>query len=318
MRRAILRAFVVSFDVLVAVVLLENVSTSLLLPKVPERLATDFSPAFLQRELHAVAAMPPQVVFLGDSVLWGFRLQPERGAISLLRSRGCACLNLAFKAGSPPNYDVMTRLMLAARLRPQKVVIEIDQKVFNAVDDSYAKLHPALAELGTSLLPPRDRLLLTVAPQTAQPQRTLDGVLDALWLPYALRSDVRETLSNDDAAPPLHVPTSGDLDSTYDLSALTPANVGVAFLIDTADTLRANHIPAVAFFTPTNHTLVGEYIDNPQYLERAAYLRALLEKRGIRVLDLDRAIAAPEFFDEVHLTAAGQRHLASLLEPIIH
>ena len=313
MRLAIVRASVVSTIVLVVVVLLENLFTSLFVAKVPERLVTDFSPAFLSRELRAVSAMPPQVVFLGDSVLWGYRLPPNAVAISLLRARGCACLNLAFKAGSPPNYDAMIRVLLRDRVRPAKVVLEIDQKVFNSVDDSYAKLHPALAELGTSLLPQSDRVLLTPVPQESQPQRSVNALLAALWLPYALRSDVRETFANDDEKPPAHVPTADDLDSTYDLAALTPANVGVALLTDTADVLHANHIPTVAFFTPTNHTLVGEYIDNPQYLARAAYLRALLEKRDVRVVDLDKAIPAAEFFDEVHLTTAGQRRLAALL-----
>jgi hypothetical protein len=316
-RLAVVRATVVSAVVLVVLMLLENVLTSLLLPSVPARLVTDFSPAFLTREIDAVATMPPQTVFLGDSVVWGYRLPADRGAVSLLRSRGCACLNLAFKAGSPPNYDAMTRLLIAHHMRPARVVLEIDQKVFNAVDDSYAKLHPALAVLGTPLLAPADRTLLAPLPPEPQPRALIDHVLDALWVPYAMRSDVRETLAGDDLTPPAHVPTADDLDSTYDLSSLTPANVGVHFLIDTADVLRAHAIPAVAFFTPTNHRLVGEYIDNPQYRARAAYIRALLERRGVRVLDLDRAISADEFYDEVHLTARGQQHLAMLLEPAI-
>src|ERR1700694_881718 len=66
---------------------LQNILIAAYFPRLI-RFTSDFSPTYLQREIKFIAAQPPQTIFLGDSVLWGFRIRPEEGAIYLLQSRG--------------------------------------------------------------------------------------------------------------------------------------------------------------------------------------------------------------------------------------
>lgn len=277
------------------------------------RSATDFSAAYLRRKLKSVAAAPPQMLFLGDSVLWGYGLQPSQTAVAILSAHGCACVNLAFKTGSPPNYYALVRLLQESRVRPRAIVLEINQRVFSPADDSYSSLHPAIAEVSAPLLTPGDRATLATPPPVDGIAPRLDRLLSSLWLPYAMRTDIRETWFGEaDSAPVVHL-TADLFLGTYDLSPLDEHNVGVRYLQKTADLLRFERIPVLAFMTPTNHALLHKIIDNAGYRANGAFLQRLLERRGIRVLNLDIAFPAEEFLDNAHLTAAGQRRLASIL-----
>jgi hypothetical protein len=278
------------------------------------RMTADFSTELLKRELLALAASPGRTVFLGDSVLWGYRLPADENAVAILDERGIAARNLAFKAGSPANYYAVTRLMLAAGIRPRAVVLEINQKTFNQADAAYQTLHPSVASLAYPLLGGADRALLGLsAPPTGLGVR-LERTLSSLWLAYALRSDIRDVLYGDGDAP-LPDRLSPDLfEGTYDLAPLEAGNVAVHFLRETAATLRRAGIPSLAFMTPTNHALLHEYIDNKQYRANGAYLEALLRRYGVRVVDLDARFASADFLDNDHLTARGQRRLAAELE----
>jgi hypothetical protein len=128
-----------------------------------------------------------------------------------------------------------------------------------------------------------------------------------------MRADIRETLYGDVQPSPIPNLTGDMFEGTYNLVPLDESNVGVHFLERAADLLQRRHVELVAFLTPTNHALLHDYIDNRQYRANEAYLARLLERRGARVLDLDHAFPTGEFFDNAHLTAAGQRRLASLL-----
>jgi hypothetical protein len=77
--------------------------------------------------------------------------------------------------------------------------------------------------------------------------------------------------------------------------------------------LRVERIPAVAILTPTNHTLLHEYIDAPQYRSNLAYVRRILTGNGVRVVDLDSAFGPHDFFDNDHLTAAANHRFARTL-----
>jgi lysophospholipase L1-like esterase len=293
-----------SVAVIVAIVLLENILVVRYFTQLP-RLTTDFSPAYLQRELQLMAQGPPPTIFLGDSVVWGYQLQPSQTAVSELASRGCVCRNLAFEGGSPPNYYALVRLLLAAGVRPKIVVMQVNQKVFSQSDPAYQRLQPALAEL--------------TAPQKHSAIGERFGrALASIWLVYAMRADIRETLLGDSSAPEPRHPSAALFEGAYDATPLNARNAGVYFLQKTAAELRAARIPAVAFMTPTNHTLLHEYIDTPEYRANGAYLQRLLERQGVVVLDLDAAYPANEFFDNDHLTAAGQRRLAALLAPALN
>jgi hypothetical protein len=278
------------------------------------RATTDFSAAFLERKLRALERPPQRTIFLGDSVVWGFRLPADRTAVSLIAARGVPVDNLAFKAGSPANYYALTRLMLERGIRPKRVVVEINQKTFNQADSAYQALHPALATLAYPLLTTSDRTLLGLRAPADGIASRLDRTLSSIWLVYAMRSDIRDALYGENDVTQPGPPTPEAFEGTYDLAPLTADNVAVHFLRAMAIALHASGIPVVAFFTPTNHTLLHEYIDNPQYRANAAYLEALLRGNGAKVLDFDALLPAADFLDNDHLTVEGQRRLAAALE----
>lgn len=316
-RLELMRGTLAALATVVVLMAAQNVVIARFFPQLP-RLPTDFSAAYLQRELRALRAEPDQTLFLGDSVLWGYGLQPQQTAVSLLASRGCACRNLSFKAGSPPNYYVLVRLIEAAGVRPAAVVLEINQKVFSQTDSSYETLHPTLAALSGSLLTPADRAGLAVSHMNPAAQ-SADRALSSVWAAYAMRTDIREAFIGErDAVPPRRRPTAADFAGAYDLTPLSEKNIGVRFLEETVQRLRRDRIPVVAFMTPTNHALLGEFIDAPEYRANSAYLRRLLEREGVQVADLDRAIPARYFFDNDHMTPDGQHIFARILEPYIH
>lgn len=282
------------------------------------RMTADFSATLLRRQLLALAASPGRTVFLGDSVLWGYRLPADENAVSILDERGIATRNLAFKAGSPANYYALTRLMLAAGIRPRAVVIEINQKTFNEADAAYQTLHPSVASLAYPLLNGADRALLRLSAPPSGLAVRLDRTLSSLWLAYALRSDIRDVLYGDGDAPLPDRLSPALFEGTYDLAPLEAGNVAVHFLAETAATLRRARIPALAFMTPTNHALLKEYIDNRQYRSNGVYLETLLRRYGVRVVDLDARFASADFLDNDHLTAKGQLRLAAELERMLH
>ena len=311
-------AIVVVLVTTIAIVLLQNLALAAYFPQLP-RFVSDFSPAYLQREIASTAAAPGQTVFLGDSVLWGYRLSADQTMISILAARGCACRNFAFKNGGPPNDYALTRLLLAAQARPKAVVLEIDQKVFSQLDGGYQSLHPAVAMLADPLLTPADRALLTKSsPSGTAAQRAFDRIATSLSLMYAMRSDIRAVLYGE-ADTTVKTPLNADmLEGTYDLTPLSERNVSVHFLKETAQLLRAAGIPVIAFLTPTNHTLLHDYIDNPEYRANGLFLKRMLEQEGARVLDLDAAFPAQSFLDEVHLTAPAQMRLADFMSKELH
>jgi len=314
---ATVRAALVGVATAIAIVAAQNIAIARYFPQL-DRLPTDFSTAYLQRELRLIRSQPAQTIFLGDSVLWGYGLRPQQTAVALLASLGCACRNLSFKAGSPPNYYALVRLIEAAGIRPAVVILEINQKVFSQTDTSYQTLHPTLADLSTDFLTAADQAKLTF-PESNPLHRKATRILSSLWTAYAMRTDIREAfIGEPDARPPSHRPTVADFVGAYDLAPLTHDNVGVRFLKETVRALRAQRIPVIAFMTPTNHVLLHEYIDGPEYRANGAYLRRLLGREGVRVVDLDHAIPAALFYDNDHMTPQGQRDFAMLLAPYVH
>ena len=78
-------AALVSLGVVCALVTLENLAAARFVTHLP-RFPADVSATYLRRELRDIAASPPQVLFFGDSVLWGYRLPAEATAVSILSS----------------------------------------------------------------------------------------------------------------------------------------------------------------------------------------------------------------------------------------
>ena len=301
-----------------------------------DRFTSNFSEAYLDREMQTIAQDRAAIVFLGDSALWGYDVPPGDAAVSLLRRRGCHCRNLSFEGGSPANTYAMLRALVAAGAAPQAVVFNVNQKEFNPVDSAYRTLHPSVSALAWPLLSPDERRLL--ASQTADDfNARLDRTVAAHWKLYGLRSDLRELMYGDvDAVHALsrglerlsgasarrdaaHRPTAERFEGTYDLTPLarSPDNVSLTFLRKTVELLAERHIRAVAVLTPTNHALLHAYIDSPEYRENLRSLTSLMERRGITVLDYDRSIPAAQFFDNDHLTAEGNRSFAALMSGAI-
>ncbi len=313
------RALRIALVVLLAAILscvFENVLIDLFLPHFA-RLTSDFSPAYLQREMRFLAAAPPRTLVLGDSVTWGYRITPRQTVVAVLAQDGCACENLSLKNGSPPNYYALVRIALAAGVRPRQAIVEINQKAFNAADPGFLVLHPALAQLAVPYLSAAERTELGLTPTSAAYPSALTRALDRLSSLYAMRTDIREAVYGDVDNAPLQRITPDMLEGTYDLSPLTEKNAGVRYLEQAVAALHAAGVPVLAYLTPTNHQLLHEYIDVPAYRANAAFLRAAVERRGARVLDFDRALPPNEFIDEAHLTPQGQRHLAALLRPYV-
>jgi lysophospholipase L1-like esterase len=293
------------------------------------RLADNFSPQYLSRAIGDVDGS--SVVYLGDSALWGYGLSSGEAAVTLLRKRGMPAENLSYEGGSPANTYAVLRLLLQAGVRPRAVVFNVNLKEFNEADSAYQKLYPGVERLAWPLLSTRQRALLvpTALPPTID--STIDADLGSFWKLYGMRADVRYALFGDvDAAHALeawierrsgaaaraaaaHRPTPDRFEGTYDLSPIDASNVSMAFLRDTIALVRADHLKAFAILTPTNHTLLHEYIDVPEYRKNLATVRRALEAGGIGVIDYDRSFRAAEFIDNDHLTASGNERLARLL-----
>jgi hypothetical protein len=301
-----------------------------------ERLGANFSGAYLDRELRALAPDRGAVVFLGDSALWGYGVPAGDEAVSLLRRAGCDCHNLAFEGGSPANTYAVLRALFAAGAAPKLVVFNVNQKEFNPADRAYRTLHPAVEPVAAPLLSAGERALLG-----ASQARDLNGRVDRFvarsWALYGLRADLREALYGDvDAVHALqtvlrtatgataraqadHRATADRFEGTYDLTPLAsePDNVSLVYLGKIGALLAQRHVRAVAILTPTNHALLHDFIDVPVYDKNLRYVTKLLERDGVTVLNDDRAIAAREFFDNDHLTVAGNRAFAARLRSAI-
>jgi len=321
---------------LVLVVLLSatDVAIGMWFPRF-ERFSDNFSAAYLEREVHALARESPQALFIGDSVLWGYKVRPSQSAVSLLRAGGLPARNLAFQGGSPVNLYALLRLMLSEGVHPSTVVFNVNQKEFSPADSAYRTVHPSLNALAGSLFTPGERGLLDQTGPQRSFEHALDSEMTAHWKLYALRSDLREAIFDqidavhaaDDFVQTLsgakargdaaHRPTAAQFEGTYDLSPLDEQNVSLQFLRKSIRLLRHERIRSIAILTPTNHALLHDYIDAPEYRSNLARTRALLEQSGVQVIDLDRAFAPAEFLDNDHLTVAGNRHLAAVLRNVL-
>lgn len=293
------------------------------------RLAADFSAAYLARQARALGHEHP-VVALGDSALWGYRVSVEEAAITRLRRADRRWVNLSYEGGSAPNTFALLRILDHAGVAPRAVVFNVNLKEFNPVDSAYDKLYPGVERLAWPLLSAEERAKLKrVTPQTVDAR--FNEAVESVWPFYAMRSDVRAAIFADqDAAHAVasvfeawggttarkaaaHRPTPDKFEGTYDLSPLGEDNIGVFFLRRVAGALQSSRIPGYAILTPTNHKLLHDYIDGPEYRAQLLFVTRLLRSYGITVLDYDSAFAPAEFLDNDHLTVEGNRHLAQLL-----
>ncbi len=295
-----------------------------------DRLRYNFSAAYLKRELARLRSTRPTIV-LGDSTLWGFGVPSQAAAVSLVAAKTGCCVNLSYVGGSPVNSLAMLHVILAAGVRPRAVIFNVNQKQFNTADSAFRRLYPAVEQLAWPLLSQTERAW--IAPSLADTaDAKIDRGLATIWQLYGMRADLRDALFGDaDAASALativrrasgaaateaadHAPTPDKFEGTYDLQPLGRSNTSYAAVQDLATLLRQRHIPAYAILSPTNHTLLHDYIDDPAYRDNVRTVAHDLRALGVRVFDLDRAMPAADFIDNDHLTIAGNRRLADILE----
>lgn len=299
----------------------------------PERLPPQFSSRYLARYISAIHGSP-KVVFLGDSVLWGYRVDPNNAASSILAHRlpHVRVMNLSYEGGSSVNSYFMLRYLLRSGIRPSLVIFNVNSKESNPLDKSYRRLNPALERLVRPMLGAADRKQIALS-APADYQAKLQLAFENVWALYAYRSDLREFIFGaDDAATALrdalsritgsakrqaeaHRPTPERFLGTYDLSPLTDKNVEYIYLKELGALLSRERIAGIAILTPTNHRLLSEYIDSPGYSAKLRQLTRPLAADGIPVLDYDTVMRPDEFLDNDHLTPAGNQHLEQLLEP---
>jgi hypothetical protein len=318
--------------VAVALLALADLAVRATYPKLL-RFNDSFSAAYLDRTV-APGEIDGRIALLGDSVLWGYRLQPAQAAGSLLRSGGIPLVNLAYEGGSPPNTYALARLLQLRGARPKAVVFNVNLKEFNPADSAYRTLYPAVEQIVWNDLSSADRSLLKRTRSDTVDAR-IDAFFDRVWALYGLRVDIRERLFGAvDASTALvnaqhvvsgeaqreakaHRPTAERFMATYDLEPLDTSNTGVIFLRKTLDLLRAERIPVLVILTPTNHGLLKEFIDGPEYAANRAFVEKIALAGGAHVLDYDRAFVQAEFIDNDHLTADGNKKLADLLAPVL-
>lgn len=299
-----------------------------------ERLSENFSATYLLRAIRK-DDLQEKLVVVGDSALWGYRVTSSEAAVSRLNGPHQTIENFSFEGGSPANSYALLRLLQVQGIHPKSVLFNVNLKEFNAADSAYQTLYPGLEQLVWHDLTPDERGLLKPT-RAASFDARVEMALDSVWALYGMRADIREQLfGTPDAITAIrdqiesvsgetaraaagHVPTADKFLGTYDLSPLSDANVEVVFLRKLAKLLQQQHIPAFALLTPTNHGLLHDYIDTPDYDGQLAYVTAILRKSGVRVLNYDRAFKPSEFFDNDHLTAAGNARFGALLQKDIH
>ncbi len=303
----------------------------------PSRLPEQFSAGYLERYVGALRGERNLVVFLGDSSVWGYKLSPQATAAESIARRlpGVRVVNLSYEGGSPVNDEMMLRFLLANGVRPKLVVFNVNSKEFSASDSAYRRLRPALQLAADPQIVPELRATLDLQDHSALNDRA-SRFIERFWLLYRYRIDLREALfGTDDFASFLatlagdltgyntryqnaHRPTADAFEGTYDLTPIDPSqNLSYRRLLAFDDLLKRERIPAIGFLTPTNHTLLHEYIDSPEYVANLRTVKNALAARGTRVLDFDAAIPSTGFIDNDHLTVAGNATLAALLLPAV-
>lgn len=293
------------------------------------RFNDNFSAAYLRETLEDQANQK-DIGFLGDSVLWGYKISPFDAAVSHLASAGYPVKNFSFEGGSTVNTYAMLRYMEIRHSLPRAVVFNVNLKEFNAADSAYSTLYPGLEQIAWASLTKTERSMLKSTVPTTTDAR-IDRSLSKFWALYGFRSDIHAFFFGDaDFANALrarefavsgegareakdHQATADRFMGTYDLAPISDSNVEMIFLRKTVALLERNHIRSVGILTPTNHSLLHEYIDVPEYQAQLNAVSRVLRTANVKVLDYDHAFSAAEFIDNDHLTVAGNRRLAGLL-----
>jgi len=283
--------------------------------------------------LAAPTDSPAREFFRGVSVLWGYKLPASDAPIAILARMlpGERIANLSYEGGSIVNDDVLLRYLLARGVRPKAVITNINSKEFNILDSAYNTLYPSLGYAAQGVLTSSDALMLQRHVDDSVNGR-LSRAVASVWLLYGFRADIKQMLfKGADAASAAdawfehlsgaerrraaeHRVTPDRFLGVYDLSPIARStNIEYKYLIDFRNELIRRHIPTLAFLTPTNHQLLGEYIDNDAYTSNLRLIRESFSGPDIRTVNFDRAIPYRDFIDNDHMSVRGSERLAFLL-----
>jgi len=293
------------------------------------RFAEDFSSSYLRYAI-ARTNLPERIVFLGDSVLWGYRLPYQSTTVGDLALDGFPVANFAYEGGSMCNTYAMLRVMLGLGYRPRRLIFNVNLKEFNPQDSAYNTLYPALASVASAYLTPGERRLLTNHGEAGSINGAIDELIAQHWSLYGMRVDIRQLLFHHvDAAhaaesligvlsgrearlTAAHQPTADRFLGTYDLTPLSETNVEVVFLRKTIALAKRWKIPTIVILTPTNHGLLHDYIDTQEYEDQLSYVRDIV-RPSARILNYDKEFGSNDFFDNDHLRARGSARLSALI-----
>lgn len=299
----------------------------------PVRLPENVSAAYVERMLTAYAGKPHTVLVVGDSGIWGYKVPAEESLVADLARAlpNATVLNLSVEGGSPANSYVAIRGALARGVRPALVVMNLNLKEFSPTDRSYQRIMPAFEPIALGFAS-ADRAGMEFNPKH---ETALASQVERFWAFYRYRTDLRQALFGDaDFASWLATrakvlsgraareaiadePTADRYLGTYDLEPIDPANVSLGYLRRALALLAARRIPVLAFLTPTNHGLLHDTIDAPEYGANLRFLAAQVRAGGGTVVDEDRAFGQADFIDNDHLKPPALRRLAARLAPSI-
>jgi len=295
----------------------------------PSRLPENFSAAYLSRVLGDLPRSRGIVVLAGDSAVWGYHVSKQeslgaRLAALLVHDQ---VLNVSIQGGSPVNTYVALTEVLRRGIHPRLVIFNLNLKEFSPEDRSYQRILPALAPAAHQLSAADRRDFLFQEDH----QTRLARAVERIWLLYRYRDDIRQAVFGDadlasrlaSAAAALsgraereaerNAPTADKYFGAYDLSPLATDNTSLRYTRETLALLRSHNIPTLVYLTPTNHGLLHDTIDAPEYDANLKELMAVVRSYGMRAYNFDRSFPQNAFIDNDHLRAPGLSQLARQL-----
>lgn len=139
-----------------------------------------------------------------------------------------------------------------------------------------------------------------------------------LLLLFSALANISEPLEKPSTNPPDSQDLRVRIAPYYSSSSLFAEGESIRRFEHFLDRLHALRVPTMIVFTPINYDFVGNSLNGPTYRANLAFLKQWFEARygldpGMRLLVIDRELPVSQFIDHCHLTAEGNRQLATLI-----
>mgnify|MGYP006286538037 CR=1 FL=1 len=102
----------------------------------------------------------------------------------------------------------------------------------------------------------------------------------------------------------------------FDTTTINDDNIGVYFFKKTLDKISSENIPAIVFLTPTNKEMIESLHlikDYSRYEKNMSFLKNMINKKNIRLIDCTNIVESENFCDLYHLMPSGNQKLAQIL-----